>query len=269
MRIHLTSLFLAVYFLPQLTCAQLTGAGFSGLAGAGSALAGSVWACSVNPAGLAAVAGPSASCTASPARFGLQELSSSAVTAAWPSAYGVIAGGFDRFGYELFRQESLVLAFATSADRVRIGCAVRYYYFTISGYGSAGVAGIDCGIQIHAGHSVDLAAAIKNINLPHIGERGDPLPQSFTIGAAYQPGGIALIALDYNKETGFDAAPKCGVEYRIDDLLALRCGVSGLPSLVCGGFGVRFSLWAFDYAYASHPELGGTHEFTVSLLLGR
>lgn len=269
MRIHLISCFLLVFFTSIVSFAQPEGAGFSALAGAGSALSGSIWSISTNPAGLATITVPYASFTASPAPFGLTELSSSAAAVAWPFSACTIVAGFDRFGFELFRKESAALAFATAVDRVRIGLTVRYYHCAIAGYGSAGVAGIDCGFQIHVGHSVDAGADIHNINVPRIGAGGDPLPQSFTIGVAYQPGGLAAIAIDYAKEIGFDAAPRCGVEYRLEDILALRCGVSQIPPVVCGGFGVRFSVWTFDYAYTSHSDLGEVAEFTLSALFGR
>jgi tetratricopeptide (TPR) repeat protein len=60
--------------------------------------------------------------------------------------------------------------------------------------------------------------------------------------------------------------PNFGLEYLIRNFFALRLGTSS--GNLRAGVGIVASLFTFDYAYLAHPDLGATHQVSISLLFG-
>ncbi len=239
-----------------------------GMGGASISLTGDVWVMLYNPGALSELRRQEISFLYIPAQFGLKELSSSAASVGWPTSIGAFGLAVRSYGFELYKEFSGTVSYATKIAEIGAGINFNYHSVSIKNYGSAGTLGIDLGFFVQLNDEVRLGSSIKNINAPTIGVAREKLPQSFSFGAGYIPVSNLIIAFDYKKEIGFPSSPKFGVEYRIVDAVAFRCGMSDEPVQFSGGIGLEFSIFKIDYAYSSHEELGPTHSGSVSIVWG-
>jgi hypothetical protein len=95
----------------------------------------------------------------------------------------------------------------------------------------------------------------------------DAIPPNFRQGFAYTqklPGRNSRVIVSYDGEKRWDYTHHVGLEYRFEDVLALRGGYWGGEWTA----GAGLSVWraAVDYAYLSR-ELGATHRLSVSFKL--
>jgi hypothetical protein len=235
------------------------------LGGAFTGLADDVWAVIYNAGGCSKLTMNEASFYYAPQPFGLDELSYSAVAVALPTAFGVVGVSASRYGFDLYRELSMGIALARNIAGAGIGMNVTYYAVTIQNYGSAASVGIDVGAHVAVTPHISSGIAIHNINAPSIGDSKEKLPQMFSAGVAFTPSQAVTLALDYQKETGFVASPKLGFEYRPAATVAIRGGMSDEPSQSSCGFGFRYSAVELDYALSRHPDLGWSHQASVTL----
>jgi len=239
------------------------GARAKSLGGASCALSNDVWAIFSNVGGLAFLKEREASVFYAPQQFGLSELSLSAVTAGIPTAVGVIGVAARRYGFDLYREASWTVSYANAVSEVAIGININYHSLSIEHYGSSGTVGIDAGTVVPITHQMRWGMAARNINSPTIGASKEPLPQSFTSGFAYFPTQRFSIAIDYFKEVGFDGSVRFGSEYAVVDAVALRIGISNVPTEYAGGIGIKYGAFEVDYAFFTHQELGITHQGSI------
>ena len=241
------------------------GARAKALGGSYVALANDVWAMSYNVGGLTHLTQREVSFYYAPQQFGLSELSVSAFAIGYPTDYGTFGMMARRYGFDLYREVSWTFSYARTYSGVSVGVNMNYHSVTIQNYGSAGTIGFDVGALVHLTEQIQWGISAKNINAPTIGSSREPLPQSFTTGLAYMPIEKLSLSFDYFKETKYDASSRFGVEYWLVDAVALRFGVSNLPTQYAGGFGVQYNIFQFDYAFTTHQELGVTHQFSLGV----
>lgn len=235
------------------------------IGGAFVGLADDVWAIQYNPAGLVRLPSPEFSGFYSPQPFGLVELRLLAFAAAYPASFGTIGVAARRFGFELYRETSLSLSYAREVGGVFGGFNLNYHSVTIERYGSASTLALDVGVIVPIVESLRFGFAARNVNAAAIGQAREKLPQTFTAGFAYSPVVNTNLVFDYQKEPGFAASPRGGIEYLIIPEVALRVGFSDQPSSYTAGFGLRYIFVQFDYGFATHQELGLTHQASITI----
>ncbi len=238
------------------------------LGGAGAALSGDVWAVSFNPGCLARVVRTEISLYYSPGPFGLTDVATKAAAAGVPTRLGVVAISMKTFGFALYRELTAAVSYACLIPQTGLGLTVNYHAARIRGYGSAGTIAIDGGVLVEPAKGVCVGAAVKNLNAATIGASREPLPQAHEIGVSYQPDRALTLALDLHKETGYPLSPRCGLEYRPVDAIALRGGISDVSSGYSAGVGVGWESLLFDYSVTAHQELGWTHDMTLTVRFG-
>lgn len=143
-----------------------------------------------------------------------------------------------------------------------------------SGGYSAGALGADLGFFYRPAKAYALGLSFKNLNRPDLGlSSADKLPMETRLGASYLVKS-SLVDLDA-AFAGPDYNISAGAEYGFQKRYALRMGLSaGNDSRrsVNLGFGARFGLAAFDYAF-SLPISGiagtiGSHRLAFSFKFG-
>jgi hypothetical protein len=204
----------------------------------------------------------------SPSPFGLPELAVEAAAVGIRTKIGAIGLAARRFGFDLYRELSATLSYASSVSTIGFGLSLNRHSVAISRYGSASAIGVDAGLLAGLSNRLACGLSVKNLNAPKIGISREPLPQVFTIGIGYVPAGGAMAALDLRKESGRPPSTRFGIEYRIVTSLALRAGFSDAESRYTGGIGVDYAQLRLDYSFESHQELGLTHECTFSIRWG-
>ncbi|MGB9613377.1 MAG: PorV/PorQ family protein, partial [Candidatus Margulisiibacteriota bacterium] len=127
----------------------------------------------------------------------------------------------------------------------------------------------DFGLHYRVNPFLTLGASALNLGsgIKFISET-TALPTSYRLGAAYSgkflDENFILSGdfLSYSDGTKLNL----GLEYLIRNFFALRFGSSA--GNLRAGIGILASLFSFDYAYLAHPDLGATHQASLSLLFG-
>jgi outer membrane protein OmpA-like peptidoglycan-associated protein len=156
-----------------------------------------------------------------------------------------------------------------------IGLGLKYFRSVLAGFNSQGGA-LDAGLRMQtAWQPLALGLAIQNLGLMEaFDHEADELIPLIRAGLAlkFAPGiGPEIkIHADLSRPLAAEepAMAAAGLEYKIQDIIFLRCGYRLEDEL--GGFslgaGFRFSGMGLDYAYQPYGGLGDTHRFTFSYL---
>jgi len=162
---------------------------------------------------------------------------------------------------------------------IPVGASVKFINHSLGGASGSGV-GADFGMQVRVGMQ-DLfyekwkATVAVGFNFQDAtrtavdwGEGNkDAIPPNFRRGIALiqkLPGRNSQIALSYDAEKRYDFTHHVGLEYKLENVLALRGGFWG--SEWTAGAGITIWRATADYAYLSR-ELGNTHRVSISLRL--
>lgn len=244
------------------------GARAVGLGGSTVSVQGDLWSAYLNPSCLPAATTTSVAVEYLPAMYGLWEIQRGAVTVDRGFSFGSAAFSICGLGFALYREITAGVAVSHELnERVIVGLGLHLYSLSIRGYGGDQALGLDIGALVRLAPGVSYGVALHNVNRPSLGSIEEPLPQSVTMGVSVQPLPAALLAISAEKDSRFPFGLSVGAEYCFEELLTLRLGAVHEPSTVAAGIGVRTSLLNLDYAYTVHPDLGGTHCFSVSFVL--
>ena len=160
-------------------------------------------------------------------------------------------------------------------DDLSIGISTRFLFEKLYIEESSGYS-FDAGAAYRYDEHLRLALAVTNLgSMSPLSTESTPLPEALRAGAAY--GSVlsneisALVTADALKFFGDDGARfHLGAEGTYDSVISVRCGyqfgyeAKGLST----GFGVRYGILAFDYAYVPFSEsLGDMHTFSLSFRL--
>jgi hypothetical protein len=156
-----------------------------------------------------------------------------------------------------------------------LGCSLKYISSTILQNATAVAA--DLGIMRKLpGGKLSLASTLQNLGTKLTYTNGEePLPLNVKVAAAYLLLPALTVAVDLNLPEDNDPFYSSGFEYgRVLNerfTLALRGGfttrykdtdsVNGFTA----GFGIGFSNYSIDYAFAPYGVLGDTHRISLSL----
>jgi hypothetical protein len=244
------------------------GARSRGSGGASLALSGDAWSAFSNPAGIARIRGPQAGFYASPAPFGLSELSYKAAVAALPLPFGTAALSASVSGYSLYTEQNLGCSLAIRCGGLDVGISMVRSAASIERYGSAATTCVDAGLAIPITDDLRAGVRLRRLNAPTIGASGERLAQSAGVGIAFSPERSFALVADVEKEERREPALRIGAEASVVPALALRLGLGDHPSTLHCGAGVTVGGVSFDYAYIHHQELGPTQEWSFTLRLG-
>lgn len=120
------------------------------------------------------------------------------------------------------------------------------------------------GLIFQSSDSLSFGLTLQNIG----GElRGSPLPFIVKLGAAFS-GKSSLYLLDIAKPIDSDVSFALGVEWWLQDLIALRVGYKSSKDTqdgITAGLGFKTGTLQVDYAYTPYGELGSTHKVSVGM----
>lgn len=96
------------------------------------------------------------------------------------------------------------------------------------------------------------------------GAESESLGMGLALGASARIAGVVLVALDLDAARG---GIRLGAEYQPIPALAVRAGVLTRPVgvTVTLGLGMAIEGIQIDYAFASHPVLGGSHRVSLTI----
>jgi hypothetical protein len=222
-----------------------------------------------NPAALVSLTRPMAT-IATEMRFGVKELSPIGVGFIQPTKSGVFGFSLQHFGFSAFSQQKLGLALARRfSDKLDVGIQLDYIHLKAPNYGNAHLVTFEIGCNTLITKDLTLAVFIYNPLSVRLSPE-ERTPSVFRLGMAYTVNPYVIIALELEK-TLIDAANfSFGLDYKITDLVSVRCGYSSLPARFSLGFGYTWNKnFVMDFGLAHQALVGSVPAVSLTYLLGK
>lgn len=249
---------LAFYFLLLFYHSSFSadGARSAGIGGASVSLS-DAWSVHNNQAGLGFVRNFSAGvCYEN--RFLMNSMNVKSGLAAIPTKQGTFGVGFTNFGYSLFSQNKIGLAYGKSfGEKFSAGVQMDYFSTKIPEYGSKTIFCAELGIQAKPLKNLTIGAHIFNPTREKIADYNDEkIPTVMRIGLDYKFSDKVFTAIETEKDIDHKVIVKLGVEYRPVKEFFIRAGVATNPSLSCFGIGINLRNIQLDISSSYHSVLG-------------
>lgn len=189
--------------------------------------------------------------------YGFSEITDMAASVHYPTNFGTIGIGAHRYGFDLFSENRVRVAYKNVFQNFHYGMVLNYNHITQGrGYGSAGALGIDLGIAATVTDALWLAARATNINQPEYGKSNEPLPRELVVGFSYAFSDLGLLTSEVVKDVRFPIAYRGGIEVIIMEGFLGRAGVTTGPTTFSGGFGFTADMWTINVVAQNHIDLG-------------
>ena len=240
-----------------------------GLNGSFTSLSNDAFAIFYNPAGLGQLKYRELGVYYSPSPFGLSELATGALVYAEPTSFGTFGLGLKTYGYELYRENNIILSYGQDFNnRIFYGLNVKVYNLTIQNYNSATTFGVDLGAMAYLTDFLRWGFFGKNLSGARIGTSEEKISQVYRTGFTVQPRDDLSFLLEAEKDVRYPLSIRAGMEYTLYDYIDLRAGIGTEPTSFSGGAGFKYDLFQLDYAIYNHQDLGITHQGTISINFG-
>ena len=250
--------------------AQNVGTNSTSLAGIVSVLPHDPWALFHNPGALGDSFSVVFTSFLSNGEFGLHELRRVSASFILPLDGAGVGIGADQFGFDLYKESSLVAGFGLALDGGWSGgISMQLRQLDIKGYGT------DRSVLIHAGglvriaRMVTLGASASNITGSTIGTIKERLPQTLALGLRFEPSGSFFAAGEIEKDVRYPAAVKVAVCQSLGSFVGISAGLADHPSRVSAGIDVRYRGIICSWAGYRHEDLGWTHHVGITVELSK
>lgn len=203
-------------------------------------------------------------------RFGLQELSSVDLALGWKNDFGTLGFGLSRFGGKLFNQQLLGIGFSNTLGIVSLGAKLDWFQTNIEGFGTGNAFIFSFGGVAELGPKFFLGANFSNLNRAKLSQINEQrLPTLVQMGISYLPSEAVRLIAEIEKDIELNPVFKAGIEYRLQEWILLRTGISNNPARVSFGLGMKKDQFGFDYTYGQNTALGRTHHLSLGIKLGK
>lgn len=198
--------------------------------------------------------------------LGISEITDMAVSLNYQTNSGTIGAGIHRYGFNLFNENRMRVAYKNNLGKFHYGTAINYtHVFQGEDYGSAGAFGVDLGMGAQIAHPLWVGARATNLNQPGYGSSEEELPREMAIGFSYQLVSRALFASELVKDVRFPMSYRAGVEFEIIEFLFARAGITTEPETYSFGFGYSADHWHINIAMQQHIPLGLSPALDLSI----
>jgi hypothetical protein len=176
--------------------------------------------------------------------------------------------GISRFGNKLYQEYQVHSGIASKiSDEVTVGIGLQYYQLKIVNYGNQGSWGINLGLCYKVLEVFTLGMFVTNINQPTLGECGEKVPQSLSLGFCYLPLKNLKIGFEFYRDIRFDQNYRAGIAYDISKTLSLGLGVDDQANTFSIGLGLDNKWFDFHYGMLIHQILGISHVISIGILI--
>jgi hypothetical protein len=234
-----------------------------------SAVSASADAVFQNPASLVSIDRQMAT-LATDMRFGIKELKPIGVGFIQPTKSGVFGFSLQHFGFDAFHQQKIGLAFARRfSEKLNLGIQFDYLHLKASGYGNAHLLTFEIGCNTLITNDLMLATYVFNPLSVHLSE-SERTPSVFRLGTAYSLNAKVIIAAEVEKSIIDAANFRLGMDYKVAETIAVRCGFSSLPASFSFGVGYYLSKnFVIDAALSHQLALGSTPSVSLTYAFGK
>jgi len=224
-----------------------------------------LWSAFNNQAGLAYVRNMSAGIIYEN-NFLLKELGSKAGAFALPVNSGTFALSVYQFGFNLYNENKIGLAYAMPlSENFSAGVQVDYLLTQLAeNYGRKGLFTFELGLmakltdKLYMGAHVFNPARVKLTD--YIEER---IPTHIRFGFNYIFSDKVNLVAEVEKDINYKPIFKVGIDYEIVKNVYVRTGVANNPSVFAFGFGVNMKKFKVDFGTSKHNALGYSPALSV------
>lgn len=200
--------------------------------------------------------------------FGMKHLGHEAGNLVLPFKVGTLGLGFSTFGNRLYSESQIIVGWGRLIHhRVRLGVGINYYSLSIRDYGSASSVGVTMAWHFQLGPKIFWGGILRNLNSPTIGIQKEALPQTIVSGLYFPLSESLSAQIEWEQDTFYDGGFKFGVRLKPLSWLALATGYAA--GRMTTGIGLQLKYVLFDYAFATHPQLGYSQWVGISIPLRR
>ncbi len=261
-------LFVLMPFSWSIAGGEIIGSRASSLGNASVTLT-DLWSIQNNQAGIASISGFTAGINIEN-RYLMKELSLKSAALVAPTRFGNLGLSFNQFGYSLYNENKIGLAYARSFGKsLRIGVQLDYFTTNVAdGYKGGNVLTFELGIQTDLTENLSIGAYIFNpVRAKNKTFGGETAPMIMRTGFGYRftDAFKGLIELEKNFET--KASFRMGFEYYIHQKFAIRTGVSSFPVLYSVGACFMAGRFEFNVSGSMHERLGVSTQGGISFHL--
>ena len=199
--------------------------------------------------------------------FGMNELSLSALSAAFPTKIGVFGGSLAHFGFSEYNESKISLAYAKRLWKM-FSLSAQINYNTVdftNGYQNATAVSGEVGLFADISDKFHIGAHVFNPTQSSLSlETKEKLPTLYKVGVAYKPLATLMICSDFEYNNDNDTSFRGGIEFYLLPQFCLRAGTATNPELFTLGVGYNSKQINIDAAYAYHNVLGNISSINIS-----
>lgn len=221
-----------------------------------------------NPAALAGVDSSVAGAYYSPSKFGIDELSASALFVGRRSFENIVFGGsFFHFGGSLYSESAFALGAAYDSDEIRVGFAAEYSNQSIKNYEGGDMFQLNIGAEIPLANDFSAGFYLENLSRnAFLGGEKSPR-QTASFGASY----VAAENLRFEASAiiylGFTGAASFGGEYNFKDIFSFSAIYGTNPqSFQTSLILTELNPFNVSFTFYYHNLLGISPQFGLSFL---
>lgn len=223
-----------------------------------------VWSTHHNQAGLAWLESPTAGVYYQN-KFSVSELSNLGLAYAHPLKTGTIAIQWSNFGYSLYQENKVGLAYALQlSENLSGGIQLDYLSTRLGGiYGSNSALAAELGLQARLTSKLSIGAHVYNPTRTKLNDyNNEAITTIMRLGVEYSFSDKIMVIVETEKDVDHVAMLKTGLEYKANDKFYFRGGVATGPTLASFGFGLNLEQYKLDIAAAYHQTLGFSPELS-------
>jgi hypothetical protein len=199
-------------------------------------------------------------------RFLSKELSYKALAFALPTKSGVFGVNYSHFGYSLYSEQKVGLAYAKSfGKRFSAGLQLDYLGTSIAdNYGNKSAFTFELGVLAKLTNNVTIGVHLFNpVNAKFNDYNNEKIPSVFKLGFSYLFSEKLLFAIETEKNINYNPIFKAGIDYKIISFAYLRLGISNNPTISTFGFGVDYKQFTIDFSSSVHQIMGYSPQFSL------
>ncbi len=217
------------------------------------------WSIQNNQAGMALIKNLSAG-IAYENRFLVPQMGTASLALVYPLKFGNMGISMSYFGYALYHEMKIGLAYARSfGPRLRAGVQLDYLQTGLGDvYGSRSNVTFELGIQSDVNEHLTFGAYVYNpVRVKLSDYANEKIPAVFRFGVAYHFSGKLLTTAEVEKNTYYQPVIlRGGIEYRYKKQFIFRVGFGTSQDIFSFGFGWYKKHMQFDIGTTMHQVLG-------------
>lgn len=202
-------------------------------------------------------------------RFETEELNTKAFHFNYPTKFGTFSATYNQFGFNLYKESKIGLAYSRALGK-HFWAGLQFDQIRKElnqTYGSQSKYTFEAGLLAEIFPDFHLGFHIFNPNQTNFSTWNyeDKIPCIVRFGFSWKLSNLTLITSEIEKDLDQDIQTKTGIEYKINERVALRAGTYNHPNSVSLGMGFSFHLLKANISFSRHPVLGYTPSTDINI----